>query len=169
MPVGSHNDRGAHFFRCDFQVHTPRDNQWSGDRPVEPGDRDAFASSLVAHCRSIGLDAVAITDHHDFAFFPRIKSAAENELRSDGSALAQHERLVVFPGLELTLGTPTFQAILILDADFPIDRLADVLHALSVEVVDDSEPRLPSVESIDHLKSPLDLYTELARIFHRAA
>jgi hypothetical protein len=24
---------GAHFFRCDFQVHSPRDPAWSGTRP----------------------------------------------------------------------------------------------------------------------------------------
>jgi len=22
-------DKGAHFYRCDFQVHTPRDRQWT--------------------------------------------------------------------------------------------------------------------------------------------
>ena len=23
-------DRGAHFFRCDLQVHSPRDTKWTG-------------------------------------------------------------------------------------------------------------------------------------------
>lgn len=25
-------DKGAHFHRCDFQVHTPRDINWKGDK-----------------------------------------------------------------------------------------------------------------------------------------
>lgn len=121
----------------------------------------AYAKSFVAQCRSIDLDAVAITDHHDFAYFPFIRRAVAEETGADGTPIAEHERLVVFPGLELTLGQPTFQAILILDADFPEDRLDDVLQALSVEPVDAADERLPGVTSIDHIKSPLELHEEL--------
>lgn len=86
-------DSGAHFYRCDFQVHTPRDRQWQGDRPASEGDREAYAESFVAACREKGLHAVAITDHHDLAFFKYIKDAAA-------------ENPIVFPGMELTLGVP---------------------------------------------------------------
>ncbi len=44
-------DKGAHFYKCDFQVLTPRDAQSNGGG--------------------------AITDHHDFAFFPCKKGGAE--------------------------------------------------------------------------------------------
>lgn len=161
MSIGSHRDKGAHFYRCDFQVHTPRDNQWKGDSASDDASRMAYAKSFVAQCRSIDLDAVAITDHHDFAYFPFIRRAVAEETGADGTPIAEHERLVVFPGLELTLGQPTFQAILILDADFPEDRLDDVLQALSVEPVDAADERLPGVTSIDHIKSPLELHEEL--------
>jgi chromosome segregation protein len=25
-------DKGAHFYRCDFQVHSPRDRNWTGKK-----------------------------------------------------------------------------------------------------------------------------------------
>ena len=56
-------DKGAHYFRCDLQVHTPRDLRWSGPNAVTNEERMAYARRLVAACRDIGLDAVAITDH----------------------------------------------------------------------------------------------------------
>lgn len=161
MTIGLHDDRGAHFYRCDFQVHTPRDTQWKGSSSADPADRKAYAESFVAQCRSIDLNAVAITDHHDFAYLPFIKRAAADETRPDGSPYLDHEKLVVFPGLELTFGQPTIQAILILDAGFPEDRLPDVLKALAVEPVDDSVERLPQVQSLDHIKTLLELHDEL--------
>lgn len=161
MSTGLHRDKGAHYFRCDLQVHTPRDNQWRGQSAADEASRRAYAKAFVAQCRSIDLNAVAITDHHDFAYFPYIREAAAEETRTDGAPLAAVERLVVFPGLELTLGQPTFQAILILDANFPEDRLTEVLQALSIEPVDPTVDRLPGVTSIDHIKSPLALHEEL--------
>ena len=161
MTIGLQDDKGAHFYRCDFQVHTPRDTQWKGDSSASPDDRRAYAASFVEHCRSIDLNAVAITDHHDFAYFPFLRQAAEEETRPDGTSYADHEKLVVFPGLELTFGSPTMQAILILDANFPEDRLANVLLALSVEPVDASIDQIPQVESIDHIRSLLDLHDEM--------
>ena len=94
-------DKGAHFRRCDFQIHTPRDNQWKGDRPAL-GDRFAYAQAFVTACRDAGIGAVAITDHHDFAYVPHIRRAAAEETGKDGQPLDPEDRLVVFPGLELT-------------------------------------------------------------------
>ncbi len=66
----------------------------------------------------------------------------------------------MFPALELTLGHPTFQALLLLDADFPPDRLDNVLQALSLEPTDVTLDRLPSVEPLDHIKSLVELHDE---------
>lgn len=63
-------DKGAHYHRCDFQVHTLRDLQWTGADRVTDTDRMAYAAMLVEACRTKGLNAVAITDHHDMAFIP---------------------------------------------------------------------------------------------------
>jgi len=39
-------DKGAHFYKCDFQVHTPRDINWVGDRPVSEEDRKTYAGTV---------------------------------------------------------------------------------------------------------------------------
>ena len=145
-------DRGAHFHRCDFQVHTPRDANWIGERPRIEQDREAYADAFVAACRSGGLQAVAITDHHDFELVPYIREAAAREVDDDGEPLAVRQQLVVFPGLELTLGVPC-QALLLLDADFPTDRLGVVLEALAIERVPAQSQSLGSVDRLDHIDS----------------
>ena len=80
-------DKGAHFFKCDFQVHTPRDINWTGADATSEADRKAYAEELILACRKKGLGAIAITDHHDFAFFPfYVKNAALNELDDKGGS-----------------------------------------------------------------------------------
>lgn len=60
----------------------------------------------------------------------------------------------------MTLGVPC-QALLIFDAELPVDRLPDVLAALSIEPVDESEARLPPVTTLDHLKELADVHSQL--------
>ena len=96
-------NKGTRFFNCDFQVHTPRDINWSGNKPVTDVDRKAYADRFVLACRQKGVNAVAITDHHDLTFFPYIKAAANNELDSNGGQIKDSNKLVVFPGIELVI------------------------------------------------------------------
>lgn len=145
-------DRGAHFHRSDFQVHTPRDAAWKGARPTTPTARQQWADDFVAACRAKGLDAVAITDHHDFVFAPYVRDAASRETDLQGKILSAESRLTVFPGLELTLAVPC-QALFILDADFPSDRLPDILTLLNIEAFDSSEPKLPETHTLEHIVS----------------
>lgn len=133
-------NKGTRFYNCDFQVHTPRDINWSGPKPVSDADRNAYAERFVLACREKGVNAVAITDHHDLAFFPYIKAAANNEVDDSGQPLSDSEKLVVFPGIELTLSNPPCQTLLILDANFPEDQLLRVLHKLSIEPNPITEP-----------------------------
>jgi len=153
-------DRGAHFHRSDFQVHTPRDAQWKGKKATSDADRAAYAQSFVATCRRIGLSAVAITDHHDLLFAPLIRKAAENETNEHGQPYAPDQRLTVFPGVELTLALAR-QALLILDADLPDDRLPSVLQALAITPHDPAEAALPDVRPLDHITSLADLHKKL--------
>ena len=125
-------DKGAHFYKCDFQVHSPRDLNWVGLEATSDPERKAYAEELILACRCEGLDAIAITDHHDFTFFPHVKEAARNELDDKGQPVPDNKRIVVFPGIELTLTAPACQALLILDAEFPENMLASVLTALSI-------------------------------------
>ena len=121
-------DKGAHFYKCDFQVHTPRDINWRGADAVSDDERKTYSESLVRACREKGIHAIAITDHHDFAFFPYIKHAAAAELDDSGVIFPPENLLTVFPGLELTLASPPCQALLILDSTFPENFLSGVLH-----------------------------------------
>lgn len=89
-------DKGAHFYKCDFQVHTPRDLSWSGDSAVTDSEREGYADDLIEACRKKGLGAIAITDHHDFAFFPYIKRAASRELDDSGSRSGTKKRSSFF-------------------------------------------------------------------------
>lgn len=153
-------DRGAHFHKCDFQVHTPRDTNWNGPRPQTEEERKAYAVRFVEACREKKLDAVAITDHHDFTFFPYIKQAAKTETDDQGQPIPVEEQLVVFPGMELTLGVPC-QAILILDAEFPVDLLTSIYPALGIAPNDPSEPCHAPVQRLEHLNSLGEIYKKL--------
>jgi chromosome segregation protein len=156
-------DRGAHFYHCDFQVHTPRDINWTGHKPVSDAERTAYAERFIASCRDKGLDAVAITDHHDFAFFPFIKAAAATETDPQGNEIPAHQKITVFPGMELTLGVPC-QAILILDSNFPENLLTSLYPALGITPNDAALPTHAPVTRIGDVNSFSKLCDLLDRI-----
>jgi predicted metal-dependent phosphoesterase TrpH len=81
-------DRGAHYYRCDLQVHTPRDRQWGGPECVSAEERAAYAATLVEACHAKGLNAIAITDHHDMAFVRYVRDAAHAETDASGQPLS---------------------------------------------------------------------------------
>jgi chromosome segregation protein len=153
-------DRGAHFFRCDFQVHTPRDRAWKGKPCASPEDRRAYARSLVEASRNRNLNAIAITDHHDLCFYPYVKEAAAQETDANGQDLPPGQKLVVFPAVELTLNVPC-QAILILDSNFPETLLPQVLTALTTTPAPDFEPKAAEVERIKSITTLEDLKQRL--------
>jgi type III restriction enzyme len=178
-------NKGTRFYNCDFQVHTPRDINWSGPKPVSDADRNSYAERFVLACREKGVNAVAVTDHHDLAFFPFIKAAAKNEVDDDGQPITDSEKLVVFPGIELTLSNPPCQVLLILDSNFPEDQFSRVLHKLSIEpspleaestietqpisatVVNDLNDLHTKLDSIDVLKGKYILLPQISRKGHR--
>lgn len=156
-------DKGAHFYKCDFQVHTPRDLRWSGGDAVTGPERKAYAEELILACRQKGLDAIAITDHHDFTFFPYVKKAALSELDNGGQQVPEEKKIVVFPGIEMTLTSPNCQAILILDADFPENLLQSVLTALAITPAPSSQSKHAPIQRIPQtvVNDLSDLYNKL--------
>lgn len=130
-------DKGAHFYKCDFQVHSPRDINWTGERFGVNADqvssltdeekititneRRQFAREYLEKARQAGLQAIAITDHHDVVFAKIIRSVAQEEFG-----------IIVFPGIELTLDTPSCQCIIIFDANFPDSDLNTVLNVFGI-------------------------------------
>lgn len=159
-------DKGAHFYKCDFQVHSPRDLRWKGNRATDDAGRLAEARQLIAACRERGLQAIAVTDHHDMEFVEHVRLAAAAERAADGSALPAQQRLVVFPGIELTLAVPC-QALLLFDADFPKDLFSLAMTALAIEPAPAESPtinevrRLEDIQSLKTLKTMLDRYQYL--------
>ena len=153
-------DKGAHFFRCDLQVHTPRDINWRGNNYVTDDERQIYASSLIQACRDKGLEGIAITDHHDMLFASTVRRAAAEETDGQGNPLPADQQLVVFPGMELTLGVPC-QALLLFDADFPDDLFALAMNALTITPNTATEANTAQVQRLNHVQSLKDLKIEL--------
>ena len=157
-------DKGAHFYKCDFQVHTPRDAQWSGGDAVADAERKIYAEELILACRKKGLGAIAITDHHDFVFFPFIKKAAQDELDDSGNPVPDNKKIIVFPGIELTLTAPACQVILLLDSNFPENLLQSVLTALSISPAPATDSKHATVVRVPQnvISDLSDLYEKLS-------
>lgn len=156
------SDTGAHFHKCDLQVHTPRDIDWQGAGAVTEDERRQYAQECVAVCRAKGIDAVAITDHHDVAFFKYIREAALSETDDLGQPIPPETRLVVFPGMELTLGIPC-QALLLFDADLPVEFLPLAVTALGLTPTDALAEKHAPVQKLD-IMSFTDLYAALNKL-----
>lgn len=89
-----------------------------------------------------------------------IRDAAASELDKDGEPVASHHRIVVFPGIELTLSVPC-QALLIFDASFPHDMFDLALNALAIEQSDASEATTAEVVRLSHITTLNELSDEL--------
>lgn len=155
-------DKGAHFYKCDFQVHTPRDRGWTGDDAVTSEERKLYAEELIHACREKELNSIAITDHHDFAFFPFVRKAAQDELDDNGQTIPEGMRVVVFHGIELTLTAPNCQALLILDADFPENLFPSVLAALSISPAPLEDSKHATIQRI-----PQSVVKDLTELYER--
>lgn len=153
-------DKGAHYYRCDFQVHSPRDRAWTGPDCVSEQERRDYAASLIRASRDKGLDAIAVTDHHDLLFARYIREAAGQENDPDGNPLPEERRIVVFPGIELTLAVPC-QALLLFDAAFPSDLFSLVLTALAINPSKPSDAKTCETKRLDHITTLTALRTEL--------
>lgn len=101
MPYIKGRHPGATWRKTDFQIHTPRDAGWVGSRKLPGGSekneaaRDAWADEFVKECLARGIEAIAITDHHDIVMYPYVMRAIER-------LSAQAKSLWLFPGMEVT-------------------------------------------------------------------
>ena len=159
------SDKGAHFYSCDLQVHTPRDLNWTGSASVTEDQRNDYAARLVQACRGRGLQGIAITDHHDMAFVRYVRRAAAEETDADGKPLPKEQQVVVFPGMELTLAVPC-QALLVFDAEFPDDLFDLAIKALAITPSPAGDPKIAeiqrlNIQSLRKLKEDLDKHAYL--------
>lgn len=156
-------DQGNHYKKCDLQVHSPRDRNWKGSDCVTQEEREAYSKAFVKECRAAGINAVAVTDHHDMVFFEYIKAASKAELDEGGDLVPNDQQLVVFPGIELTFHQPPMQGLLILDASFPEALFPTVLGSLSLAQAakEDSKTIQTVAISSDTINSIGDIYRKL--------
>lgn len=119
---------GAIWKKSDFQIHTPRDRNWSGG-PHLPGGtpaadklRHEWAKDFIAKCLDLGITAIAITDHHDFCFIPYVQKAA-SEIQDDNT------RPWVFPGVEITCNDGV-QCLLLMDQETNLADCEAMFHGI---------------------------------------
>lgn len=151
----------AYWRKCDFQVHTPRDPNWSGDRPVGIGEtiaatgaaataadvdaaRAQWASEFVDQCATKGLEAVALTDHHEMVMVPYVQQAIADRRQADPEF-----DLWLFPGMELTASGGK-QCLIIFDADLSEDWRRQAQSKLGIAYADQDEKaaRSPKVTQL---------------------
>jgi type III restriction enzyme len=158
-------DKGARFYNCDFQVHSPRDTQFSGAEYVSDEERKLYATNFIKACRDKKIDAVAITDHHDLAFYKFIKDASENELDSEGNPVLASNRIIIFPGLELTLALPC-QAIVIFDSHLPLNQELITSIYAKLNINDQSPANSSKISNVSRLpfNEINDIYESLEEI-----
>jgi len=173
-------DQGAHFYRCDFQVHSPRDIAYTGNKyglnPEEiesitpeqkekiTADREQFSKEYLHKIRNAGINAIAMTDHHDVVFVKQLRRVAESENQIFKSNSEIDKIITIFPGIEMSLANPVSQCIIIFDADFSDSNLDSVLHFFGINPTNEFEkvttPTLKISQNIindlSHLHEKLD-------------
>ncbi|WP_405111052.1 AAA family ATPase [Phaeobacter sp. BS52] len=166
----------ASWRKCDFQLHTPRDPNWQGKRPIGVGDetdlgpatqtqvddaRKAWALEFVDACMKRDLRAIAITDHHEMVMIPYVQAAIAQRLSED-----THFDLWLFPGMELTCRHGV-QCLILFDADLSEEWRTEAQSKLGITIpsLNVSGQQGPRVTQLDfpypEISSRLDLVQEL--------
>lgn len=150
----------ASWRKCDFQVHTPRDANWQGARTVGLGedcegktatagdvdaDRARWADFFVEKCAQKGLEAVALTDHHEMVMVPYVQEAIARRKKVDGSF-----DLWLFPGMELTCHGGV-QALILFDADLSESWRNQVQQRLGIVTANLEEKAARSPARVEQL------------------
>ena len=143
----------ANWRKCDFQVHSPRDPNWKGSRPVGidtapvervDADRAQWADRFVEQCTRRELKAIALTDHHEMIMVPYVQQAIETRAQSDSEF-----DLWFFPGMELTAKGGR-QCIILFDADLPEEqrKLAQAKLGIHSSEVDEKRSQASRVTQL---------------------
>ena len=151
----------ASWRKCDFQVHTPRDPNWQGNRPIGIGEivpstgekatnddvrisREAWATEFVDKCLEKGLQVIATTDHHELVMVPYVQREIKKRIDSGSQC-----DLWLFPGMELTAHGGV-QALIIFDANLPEKWWQQAQGKLGIVYasLDVDSPKSPKVQQL---------------------
>jgi len=143
-------DKGAHFYRSDFQIHTPRDRNWQPvvNRPKTDEERLRYAQEFIAKCREVGIRAIGITDHDDVCFVKYFQSAAQNGTQKIEAINPEKQNPIVFPGVEIA-SKVGYQVIVLLDANADESLQHILLHTLGITPLIDSEETGPEPRAMN--------------------
>ena len=162
----------ASWRKCDFQVHTPRDPNWTGDQPVGIGEtiratraeatgddvdaaRAHWANAFVKQCITKGLEAVALTDHHEMVMVPYVQQAIV-----DWKETNPEFDLWLFPAMELTASGGK-QCLIIFDAELSEDWRRQAQGKLGIAYADHKEKAAKSPKVTQLAMNYADLAKEL--------
>ena len=162
----------AFWRKCDLQVHTPRDPNWAGERPIgvgetiketgveaTAGDVDAarvqWANEFVDQCVAKGLEAIALTDHHEMVMVPYVQQAIADREKADPDF-----NLWLFPGMELTASGGK-QCLIIFDADLSDDWRTQAQGKLGIAYADQDRQAAKSARVTQLTINYADLAKEL--------
>ena len=151
----------ASWRKCDFQVHTPRDPNWQGPRPLGVGDdksgkpatiadveadRAQWAETFVENCIRRGLQGIALTDHHEMVMVPYVQAEIAARREQD-----QTFDIWLFPGMELTCRGGA-QCLIIFDANLSDEWRSAAQTRLGIVVAElnDKARQAPRVTQLDY-------------------
>ena len=104
--------QGLSFKKFDLHVHTPASKCFK--------DKNVTAKQIVNQAIDQGMNAIAITDHNTGEWIDEVKKAASKK------------NLVVFPGVEITVGDAHNHIIAILDVSKGTKDIRDLLTSLDI-------------------------------------
>lgn len=154
--------------KCDFQIHTPRDPNWRGQRPcginetIQNTDniatkqdvddaRKIWATEFIDRCEKKKLTAIAVTDHHDMTMIPYLQADISRRKKENTEF-----DLWLFPGMELT-ARGGCQCILLFDSDLSDDLRRDAQGRLGIDStsLDEEAAKGPPVTQLSQNYSEL--------------
>lgn len=113
--------KGADYRKADLQLHSPRDEQWKGDRPDEKLPEGAstdeidrvrrqWASTFIDACVAKGVQVAALTDHHEGVYCWYVLAEVEKRKAKENLDFW------FMPGMELTC-KDSAQVLILFDWD----------------------------------------------------
>ncbi len=160
----------AYWRKSDLQLHTPRDPNWVGARPIGIGqdlngrlataedvdrERRQWAESFVDRCVARGLEAIALTNHHEMIMFSYVQQAIAGRKAANPAF-----DLWLFPGMELT-ARHGVQCLILFDADLSEEWRRQAQGKLGIVLADLDDRKLQGRQVTQLNCSYPDIATEL--------
>lgn len=137
-------DHGARYWRCDLQVHTPKDARWPEPEPRDGDQRRALARRYLEAAKQRGIDVVGVTEHHDVSWIDEMRYAAKG--------LGLH----VLPGFEVETSEGV-HVLCLFDCDRPVVDLDDALTTLGLDRGRRDRTKLTEMRAERPLAAVLDI------------